>query len=233
MKLDILAFGAHPDDVELGCSGTIYKHIKQGKKVGVVDLTQGELGTRGNKELRLTEAKNASKVLKLSFRDNLGFKDGFFDSSEENLMKVMKVIRTHRPEIIFSTSPDRHPDHGNAAALIKRATFLSGLKKIETPNLKEWRPKIVMSYIQDYYHSPDVVVDITQEFERKISAIKSFSSQFYDPGSTEPETPISSQDFFKFIEARARSFGRIIGTTFAEGFTVERAIGIDNLFNLR
>jgi N-acetylglucosamine malate deacetylase 1 len=236
-KLDILAFGAHPDDVELGCSGTIYKHIQQGKKVGIIDLTKGELGTRGNAELRLQEAQKAAQLLGVKVRVNMRFADGFFVNDKIHQLEIIKQIRFYQPEIILANSiSDRHIDHGRAAKLVADAAFLSGLAKIETTLngsiQKAWRAKALYHYIQDHYLKPDFVVDITDSFEKKKESILAFSSQFYNPKASEPETPISSKDFLDFVEARARNFARPIGKTFAEGFNTSREIGINNLFDL-
>lgn len=237
MKLDILAFAAHPDDVELAASGTVMAHIAQGKKVGIIDLTQGELGTRGNAELRSKEAEQSSKILGISVRENLGMRDGFFVNNEVHQLKVIEMIRKYQPEIVLCNSEfDRHTDHGKAAQLVHDACFLSGLRKVET-NIEgkpqeAWRPKAIYHFIQDYHTKPDIIVDITPFFEQKINSIKAFSSQFYNPDSQEPESPISSKDFFHFIEARAREFGRPIGVRYAEAFTVKRPIGTTNLLTL-
>jgi N-acetylglucosamine malate deacetylase 1 len=237
MKLDLLAFGAHPDDVELAGCGTVMAHIALGKKAGIVDLTKGELGTRGSAELREQEAKKSAAIMGLSVRENLNMRDGFFVNDETNQLKVIEILRKYQPEIILCNSEfDRHIDHGRGAALVHDACFLSGLRKVVThQNGKEqtpWRPRAVYHFIQDYHTQPDVIVDITPYFDKKISCIKSFSSQFYNPDSQEPESPISTKDFFHFIEARAREFGRPIGATFAEAFTVKRPIGVSNLAHL-
>lgn len=237
-QFDILAFGAHPDDVELGCSGTIYKHILKGYKVAIIDLTRGELGTRGSVELRNKEAEAASKVLGISLRENLNFADGFFQNDKTHQIEIIKVIRKYRPKIVLANSvSDRHIDHGRAAQLVANAAFLSGLSKIQTvlnnTIQNPWRPTAVYHYIQDYYLKPDFVVDITDTFEKKMEAIKCFSSQFYNPSSNEPETPISSKDFLDFVEARAREFGRPIQAKYAEGFNTARILGVNNLFDLK
>ncbi|MCX6185487.1 MAG: bacillithiol biosynthesis deacetylase BshB1 [Bacteroidetes bacterium] len=237
MKLDILCFGAHPDDVELSCSGTILRQIDLGYKVGIVDLTQGELGTRGSAELRLQEAKKAAEILGISCRDNLGLADGFFRKDRETLLKIITKIRQYQPDIILCNSEtDRHIDHGRAGDLIEDASFLSGLRRIETQlegTLQEvWRPKSIYHYIQDRMQPADLLFDITPYIERKIESIKAFSSQFYDADSTEPETPISGEFFFDFIKSRAMEFGRNINVKYAEGFTVRRTIGSDNLMHL-
>jgi len=235
LKLDILAFAAHPDDVELGCSGTLIKHQKLGLKIGVIDLTQGELGTRGNAELRSQESQKASSILKLSARENLGFADGFFKNDQEHLLPVIQKIRKYQPEIIIANAiDDRHPDHGRAAKLVADACFYSGLLKIESfdeNNEKQlpWRPKTLFHYIQYNYIKPDFVIDITDEMDQKIDSILAYASQFYDPNSNEPETPISSLAFFNSLRERASDLGRIINVKYAEGFTNSRMIGINNL----
>lgn len=231
-KLDILVFAAHPDDVELACSGTVLKHISLGYKVGIVDLTKGELGTRGSAAIRAEESKVASEILGIHVRENLGFRDGFFEIDESHLLKVVSIIRKYKPEIILSNaSSDRHPDHKRAGDLISRANFLSGLMKIEDEQ-PAWRAKTIYRYIQDNYVKPDVIVDITGFDLKKLEAIKAFKSQFYDANSTEPQTPISKPDFLDFILARAKEFGRSINAEYGEGFTVERNIGVNNLFDL-
>ena len=238
MKLDILAFAAHPDDVELTASGTLLAHIALGKKVGIIDLTRGELGTRGSGELRLKEAETSSKILGLHVRQNLGMRDGFFENNEAHQMQIIKVLRTYMPEIVLCNSEvDRHTDHGKAGRLVHDACFLSGLAKINTTandgsEQQAWRPKAVYHYIQDYYAHPDIIVDVTPYHATKLESIRAFSSQFFNPNSTEPETPISSENFWAFIEGRARQFGRLIGTTHAEGFTVKRPIGTKDLTQL-
>lgn len=237
MKLDILCFGAHPDDVELSCSGTVMRHIDLGYKVGIIDLTQGELGTRGSAELRLQEAEKAAQILGISVRDNLGLADGFFRKDEETLLKIIAKIRQYQPKIILCNSEtDRHVDHGRAGDLIEEACFLSGLRRIETQMGGEqqvaWRPISVYHYIQDRMQTPDLLFDITPYMDRKIESIKAFSSQFYDANSKEPETPISGEFFLDFIQSRGMEFGRNINVKYAEGFTVRRTIGTDNLMNL-
>jgi bacillithiol biosynthesis deacetylase BshB1 len=228
-KLDILIFAAHPDDAELGCGGTISKHVRAGKKVGVIDLTKGELGSRGNAELRLEEARNSSKLLKLSVRENLGLADGFFEVTKENKLKVAEMIRKYQPEVILANAiSDRHPDHGRASELVKQATFLSGLVKIDS-EFEPWRARNTFFYVQDNYHHVDVIVDISNDFKHKMEAIKAFSSQFYSGNTEGPETPISSPEFIHFLEARAREYGRIIGVEFGEGFISSRSIGINDL----
>jgi bacillithiol biosynthesis deacetylase BshB1 len=233
-KLDILVFAAHPDDVELACSGTVLKHISLGYKVGIVDLTKGELGTRGSAAIRSEETKVASELLGIHIRENLGFRDGFFEIDEVHLLKVAEVIRKYQPEIILANAAsDRHPDHKRAGDLVSRANFLSGLLKVQTDNQTHWRAKAVYRYIQDNYMEPDFVVDISGFETKKLEAIKAFKSQFYDPNSNEPSTPISREDFLEFVLARAKQFGRPINAEYGEGFTVERYIGVDNLLSLK
>lgn len=233
-KLDILVFAAHPDDVELACSGTVLKHISLGYKVGIVDLTKGELGTRGSAAIRSEETKVASELLGIHIRENLGFRDGFFEIDEVHLLKVVEVIRKYQPEIILANAAsDRHPDHKRAGDLVSRANFLSGLLKVQTENQTHWRAKAVYRYIQDNYIEPDFVVDISGFETKKLEAIKAFKSQFYDPNSNEPSTPISREDFLEFVLARAKQFGRPINAEYGEGFTVERYIGVDNLLSLK
>ncbi len=232
MKLDILAFGAHPDDVEISCSGTILKHIALGKTVGVIDLTRGELGTRGNAELRLKEAERSKQILGLSFRENLGFADGFFKVDEQHQLPIVEMIRKYKPEIVLANSiRDRHPDHGRAAQLVAESCFLAGLKKVETGQ-EAWRPKALYHYIQDEFIQPDLTIDITPHFDKKIESILAFSSQFYNPESDEPETPISGKGFLDFLRGRAAVFGRPIGVELAEGFTAARNVGVKDLFDL-
>jgi bacillithiol biosynthesis deacetylase BshB1 len=238
MKIDILAIGVHPDDVELSCSGTIAKHISLGKSVGILDLTLGELGTRGNAEIRTQEAAESAKILGVTFRTQLKFKDGFFENNEAHLKQIIEVIRKHQPEIILCNAvSDRHPDHGRAAKLTSDACFYSGLLKIETSvgGKKQdcWRPKAVYHYIQDQYIHPDFVVDITDFIDIKQKAIMAFSSQFYNPNSGEPETPISSKAFLEVINSRMALWGRAIGVPYAEGFTVDRYPGVNSLFDLK
>lgn len=233
-KLDILVFAAHPDDVELACSGTVLKHISLGYKVGIVDLTRGELGTRGSAEIRAEETRVASSILGIHSRENLGFRDGFFEIDEAHLLKMVEVIRKYQPELILANAAsDRHPDHKRAGDLVSRANFLSGLVKIETANQTAWRAKVVYRYIQDNYIEPDFVVDISGFEAKKLEAIKAFKSQFYNPNSTEPKTPISREDFLDFILARAKQLGRPINAEYGEGFTVERYVGVDDLFELK
>lgn len=237
MKIDILAIGIHPDDVELSCSGTIAKHIAFGKKVGILDLTQGELGTRGNAELRSKEANEAAIILGVSFRTQLNLKDCFFENNEENQKKIIEIIRKHQPEIILCNAiSDRHPDHGRASKLVSDSSFYSGLIKIETHSddkiQQAWRPKAVYHYIQDQYIHPDFVIDISDFIDIKHKAIMAYSSQFYNPSSNEPETPISSKYFIETVNSKMSILGRDIGVKFAEGFTVNRYPGINSLFDL-
>lgn len=237
MKLDILAFAAHPDDIELAASGTLLAHIAQGKKAGIVDLTRGELGTRGTPEIRAQEVQASNAILGIHARENLGMRDGFFVKDEAHLLKVIEMIRKYRPEIVLcNAESDRHIDHGRGADLVHDACFLSGLRKIETAHegtaQEAWRPKATYHYIQDYYLNPDVIVDISAHFDTKMKSILAFSSQFYQPGSNEPATPISGQDFLDSVKARAIQFGRLIGTQYGEGFTVKRPVGTKSLTEL-
>jgi len=238
MKLDILAIGVHPDDVELGCSGTLLKHIAQGKKVGILDLTKGELGSRGSAELRLQEAEKSAQLLGVAIRENLGFEDGFFKNDKAHQLKIIQILRKHQPDVVLANAPkDRHPDHGRAAQLVSEACFYSGLVKIETELEGEgqelWRPKAVYHYIQDRFLQPDFVVDVTPFLEKKMEAIMAFGSQFYNPNSDLPETPISSQQFLDFVKARMANFGRDINAKYAEGYTVERVIGVEDVTKLQ
>ncbi len=237
MKVDILAIGIHPDDVELSCSGTIAKHIALGKTAGILDLTRGELGTRGNAELRTKEAMASAKILGVAFRTQLNFKDGFFENNEVHQRQIIEQIRKHQPEIVLCNAvSDRHPDHGRAAKLVADACFYSGLVKVETrlenADQKAWRPKAVYHYIQDHYLHPDFVVDISDFHDLKHHSIMAFSSQFYKSGSNEPETPISSKEFLESLDAKMSLWGRAIGARYAEGFTVNRYPGVNSLFDL-
>jgi bacillithiol biosynthesis deacetylase BshB1 len=219
MKLDILVMAAHPDDAELSCAGTILKHIAEGKKVGIVDFTQGELGTRGTPEIRLKESADATKILGLHARENLGIRDGFFINDEETQLKLIEIIRKYQPEVVLANAlEDRHPDHGKGAQLAIDACFLSGLRQIKTGDLSAWRPKQVYHYIQDRYLEPDFVIDITAHWDQKEAAIRAFKSQFFDPNSVEPASYISSPDFLNFIQARAMEMGHKIGVKYGEGF---------------
>ena len=233
MKLDLLVFGAHPDDVELSCSGALLVEKMKGKKVGIVDLTQGELGTRGTPESRKQEASDAAAIMQIDIRENLEMADGFFKNDEEHQRKIITSLRKYQPEIVLCNAPsDRHPDHGRGADLVYTASFLSGLTKIETHEnsslQKAWRPKYVFNYIQDRYFNPDFVVDITNVFDKKIEAIKAYKTQFYNPGSKEPDTYISSPEFLESIIYRSKMFGKFIGVKYAEGFISKKMIGIQS-----
>ena len=238
MKVDILAFAAHPDDIELAASGTLMKHIALGKKVGIVDLTQGELGSRGTIDTRYAEASDASKIMGVHYRTNLKMRDGFFEITEENKLAIIREIRKCQPEIVLMNAiSDRHPDHGRASKLVSEACFYAGLRMIKTEDngveQQCHRPNAAYHYIQDHFIKPDFVVDISEFAQRKIESIQAYKTQFFDPNSTEPQTPISGQDFIDFINARMREFGRPIGVEFAEGFTTERYVGVTNLFDLK
>ncbi len=237
MKLDILAIGAHPDDVELSCSGTIAKEVNNGKKVGILDLTRGELGTRGTPEIRDQEAKRASEILGVQIRENLGFRDGFFTNDEKHQLEIIKILRKYKPEIVLCNAiDDRHIDHGKGSKLVSDSCFLSGLIKIETTLEGEkqevWRPKHVYHYIQWKNIEPDFVVDISNYIEKKMESVKAYTTQFYDADSKQPSTPISSKNFLDSIKYRAADLGRIIGVDYAEGFTVERYVAVDSVFDL-
>ena len=237
MKLDILAFGAHPDDIELGCGATIAKEVSLGKKVGIVDLTRGELGTRGSAELRMIEASNAAKILGVSVRENLGFADGFFTNDKKHQLEIIKMIRKYQPDIVLCNAiDDRHIDHGKGSKLVSDACFLSGLVKIETElegkQQEKWRPKHVYHYIQWKNIAPDFVIDVTGFIHKKQAAVLAYSSQFYDPNSKEPESPITSKTFIESINYRSRDLGRLIGVEYAEGFTSERYVAAENLSKL-
>lgn len=236
-KVDILAFGAHPDDVELSCSGTLAKHIALGYSAAIVDLTKGELGTRGSAELRKQEADAASKILKIKYRENLGFRDGFFVKDESHVLEVIRMIRKYQPTLVFANAEtDRHTDHAKGANLVHEACFLAGLRKIETleNGIKQetWRPKQVYHYIQDRITKPHILVDITTTFDLKMESIMAYGSQFYNPNSNEPNTPISSKEFIETIRGRCLEFGKEIGVTYAEGFTVRRTLGVCDLIQL-
>lgn len=238
MKLDILAFGAHPDDVELGCGATIAKEISLGKKVGIVDLTRGELGTRGSAEIRDKEAKNAAEILKVAVRENLGFADGFFVNDKEHQLKIIKILRKYQPDIVLCNAiDDRHIDHGKGSNLVSDACFLSGLRRIETQidgkNQNAWRPNVVYHYIQWKNLTPDFVVDVSGFVDTKLEAVKAYNSQFYDPNSKEPVSPITSKNFIDSIVYRAQDLGRLIGVEAAEGFNVERFVAVDSLDKLK
>ena len=237
MKLDILAFGAHPDDVELGCSGTLAKEISLGKKVGIIDLTRGELGTRGTALTRDAEAAEAAKILGVSVRENLNFRDGFFINDEAHQLEIIKMIRKYQPEIVLCNAiTDRHIDHGKGSKLVSDACFLSGLSKVETELNGEkqthFRPKLVYHYIQWQNIEPDFVVDISGFMNVKMESVKAYKTQFYDPNSNEPNTLITSKNFLNSIEYRAMDLGRLVGVEHAEGFTVERYLTVNSLTNL-
>ncbi|MFM2229688.1 MAG: hypothetical protein RL607_946 [Bacteroidota bacterium] len=237
MKLDILAFGAHPDDIELGCSGTLAKEVALGKKVGIVDLTRGELGTRGSVEIRNRESAKAFEILGIHVRENLDMRDGFFVNDEAHQMKIIQTIRKYQPEIVICNAiDDRHIDHGKGSKLVSDACFLSGLRKIETKwegsTQAAWRPKVVYHYIQWKNIEPDFVVDITDFMEVKMESILAYGSQFYNPNSSEPSTPIATKNFLDSVKYRAQDLGRIVGVEFAEGFTVERYLAVNSLGDL-
>jgi len=238
LKLDILVIAAHPDDAELGCAGTIASQVAKGHKVGIVDLTHGEMGTRGTPELRLQEAAHSADLLGLAVRENMGFKDVFFKDDAEHQLKLIQVIRMYQPGIVLANAiSDRHPDHGKGSSLATNACFISVLSKIETWNegVKQapWRPKFVYHYIQNNYIEPDFIVDISAYWDKKVASIAAFGSQFYNPESQEPASFISSPEFLPFIESRAREFGHRIQVKYGEGFTVERFIGVSDLFDLK
>ena len=237
MKLDILAISAHPDDIELSCSGTLIAHKSLGYTIGILDLTEGEMSTRGTPEIRQKESVEASQIMGISIRENLGLSDAKFDLSFENQARVIKVLRKYRPEIILANSPyDRHPDHVRASQLIEEAVFKSGLVKIETEDNGEsqlpWRPQKVYHYIQSVSLEPDFICDISAHMEQKMAAIRVFKSQFFDPKSNEPDTYISIPDFLKLIEARSREWGHRIGVSYGEGFVQRQSLGVKSLFDL-
>lgn len=237
MKLDILAFGAHPDDVELGCGGTIAKEISLGKKVGIIDLTRGELGTRGSVAIRNQESANAARILGVSVRENLDMRDGFFVNDETHQLEIIKMIRKYQPKIVLCNAfDDRHIDHGKGSKLVSDACFLSGLMKIKTEyegnNQEVWRPKLVYHYIQWKNLIPDFVVDISGFNDKRLAAILAYESQFYNSNSNEPETPIATKNFMESLNYRVQDFGRLIGTDYAEGFMVERYLAVNSLEDL-
>ena len=235
MKLDVLAIGAHPDDVELGCSGTLINEVKKGKQVGIIDLTQGELGTRGTVETRYLEAADAARIMGIAVRENLKMRDGFFKNDEAHQLQLVKALRTYRPDIVIgNVLEDRHPDHGRAGHLIYDACFLSGLKQVVTTDdagneQEKWRPRYLLHYIQDRFYEPDLIVDVTEVWEQRLKAVKAYKTQFLSPGSEEPQTYISSPEFFESIISRARLLGKRIGVPYAEGFLSKKSIGIKNL----
>ena len=238
MKLDVLAIGSHPDDVELGCAGTLINEIRSGKKVGIIDLTQGELGTRGTIETRYQEAADAANIMGVAVRENLQMRDGFFQNDEVHQLQLVQVLRTYQPEIVIGNIlDDRHPDHGRAGHLIYDACFLSGLAKIKTTNKEgkeqeKWRPKYLLHYIQDRFYEPDVIVDISAAWPQKLAAIKAYKTQFHtsaDEAGQGPQTYISNPEFLDAITGRARLLGKRIGVQFAEGFLSQKSIGIKSL----
>ena len=239
MKLDILAFGVHPDDIELSCAGTLLTEKQKGKKVGIIDLTRGELGTRGTAETRDIESRNSAEIMGIEIRENLEMADGFFENNKEHQLKIIRVLRKYQPEIILCNAlDDRHPDHGRAAKLVTEAAFLSGLRKIETKEggsiQNSWKPKYVFNYIQDSYFEPDFLVDISEVIEHKIEAIRAFKTQFFNPAdkSGEPQTYISSPEFLNSIIGRTAMWGKMIGVAHAEGFMSRKMIGIPGFDSL-
>lgn len=238
MKLDLLVLAAHPDDAELGCGGTIAKQVSLGRKVGVIDFTRGELGTRGTVQTRDQEAQDSARILGLSVRENLNFRDGFFQNDEAHQREVIRVIRKYQPEIVIANATyDRHPDHGKGSSLSFDSCFYAGLAKIETKengiSQSAWRPKLLYHFIQSQMIPPDFVVDVSDFWETKMKSIRAFKTQFHDPTSNEPATFISSPAFIKLLEARGHEFGHSIGAAYGEGFTVRRVIGVNDLFSLR
>lgn len=230
--IDLLAFAAHPDDVEISCSGTLLVHKNRGYTTGIIDLTAGELGTRGSAAIRKQESDAASKVLQLDIRENLGWADGFFEYSKEHLMAVVETIRKYRPKIVLCNAPsDRHPDHGRASKIVADACFYAGLPKIET-SFPAHRPKSVYKYIQDQFMTPDVVINVTEVWDLKMKALLCYGSQFYNPESKEPSTPISGHDFLEFLKGRFAEYGRAAGFQYGEGFVCDRYIGAHSLFDL-
>ncbi|TSD67524.1 bacillithiol biosynthesis deacetylase BshB1 [Inquilinus sp. KBS0705] len=239
MKLDILVLPVHPDDAELGCAGVLLKHIAMGHKVGIADLTRGELGTRGTAEIRDKEAARSAEILGVHVRENLELPDGFFENTKEYQLKVIAAIRKYQPEIVITNAyHDRHPDHGRASELVETSAFLSGLRRIETLDNNElqteWRPKQVLHFIQDRYIEPDIIVDITDYWDKKVESVYAFGSQFHNPdwNPDEPQTYISSPEFIQVVEGRAREFGKSINVKYGEGFTSRKILGVDNLFHL-
>ena len=238
MKLDILAIGSHPDDVELGCSGTLISEIRKGKKVGIIDLTQGELGTRGTIETRYAEAADAAAIMGISARENLKMRDGFFRNDEEHQLRLISVIRKYRPEIVIGNIlEDRHPDHGRGGWLIYDSCFFSGLRQIRTVDeqgeeQEKWRPKMLLQYIQDRFFEPDIIMDVSDVWEQRMEAVKAYRTQFHDPSSSEPQTYLSNPEFIDAITARARLLGKRIGVKYGEGFLSKKSIGLSSLDSL-
>jgi bacillithiol biosynthesis deacetylase BshB1 len=235
MKLDLLAIGAHPDDVELGCSGTLINEVRKGKKVGVADLTQGELGTRGTAETRHAEAADAAKIMGIHVRENLRMRDGFFKNDEEHQMQVIRILRKYKPEIVIANIlEDRHPDHGRGGWLVYDACFFSGLRQIKTLDddgneQEKWRPKMLLHYIQDRFYEPDIITDISDVWEQRMESIRAYKTQFYDPNSKEPQSYLSNPEFIDALVARARLLGKRIGVKYGEGFLSKKSIGIKSL----
>ncbi|MFL5739185.1 MAG: bacillithiol biosynthesis deacetylase BshB1 [Flavisolibacter sp.] len=235
MKLDVLAVGSHPDDVELGCSGTLIKEVNRGKKVGIVDLTQGELGTRGTIETRYQEAADAAKIMGISVRENLKMRDGFFQNNEEHQMQVVHILRKYQPEVVIANIlEDRHPDHGRGGWLLYDACFLSGLRQVKTKDAEgrdqeKWRPKMLLQYIQDRFYEPDIILDISDVWEQRMEAIRAYKTQFHNPSSKEPQSYLSNPEFMEALSARARLLGKRIGVKYGEGFVSKKNIGIHNL----
>jgi len=234
MKLDVMAIGVHPDDVELSCAGVLLVEKKNGKKTGIIDLTQGELGTRGTAQTRKEEAAASAKILALDVRENLGLRDGFFQNNEEDQLKVIAAIRKYQPEVIMCNAPeDRHPDHGRSARLVSDACFLSGLRKVETTvdgqRQEAWRPKYVLHYIQDRFLQPNFVIDISEVMETKLDSIKAYGTQFHNPDLNEPQTYISTPDFLESVIYRSKMMGKMIGVKYGEGFISEKMIGLSSL----
>jgi bacillithiol biosynthesis deacetylase BshB1 len=238
MKLDVLAIGSHPDDVELGCSGTLINEVKKGKKVGIVDLTQGELGTRGTVQTRYDEAANAAKIMGITVRENLKMRDGFFKNDEEHQMQLVRILRKYKPEIVIGNIlEDRHPDHGRGGWLTYDACFFSGLRQVKTTGddgqeQEKWRPKLLLHYIQDRFYEPDLITDVTEVWEQRMAAIRAYKTQFYDPNSDEPQSYLSSPEFIEALTARARLLGKRIGVKYGEGFLSKKSIGIKDLDSL-
>ena len=233
MKVDILVFGAHPDDVELGCGGTVIKLVEQGEKVGIIDLTRGELGTRGTAQSRKVECENATKILGVRVRENMDFKDGFFENDEGHKLALIKKIRDYQPEIVIANAPsDRHPDHGRASQIVVDACFLSGLEKVNAKQ-KVWRPKAIYHYIQFNHLQPDFVIDISRQMEKKIEAVKAYKTQFYNSDSKETETIISKKGFLESVKYRAQDLGRQANCEFAEGFIAHQMLKVDSFFDIK
>ena len=233
MKVDVLVFGAHPDDVELGCGGTVIKLVEQGKKVGIIDLTKGELGTRGTTQSRRVECENATKILGVAVRENMNFEDGFFKDDEAHKLALIKKIREYCPEIVIANaSTDRHPDHGRASQIVVDACFLSGLEKVNAKQ-KVWRPKAIYHYIQFNHLQPDFVIDISRQMEKKIAAVKAYKTQFYNSDSKETETIISKKGFLESVKYRAQDLGRQANCEFAEGFIAHQLLKVDSFFDIK